>query len=139
MASTADVGVSRENRVLQPYFQTISRAPPSVISEAEEIAFEGKFIANRKPRTLPTTFWNLPVPPCEPPGATSRPALLTTLAKEKRQRAGHAVPTGEKPWEWKNQNNQAGSTLFVSHDFVQGTLREGFERFARWRIPSPAH
>jgi Fic family protein len=41
----------------------------------------------------------------------------------------------KNPGEWKNQNNQAGSTLFVSHEFVQGTLREGFERIRALEDP----
>ena len=28
--------------------------------------------------------------------------------------------------EWKDQNNQAGATVFVDHTLGQGTLREGF-------------
>jgi len=34
----------------------------------------------------------------------------------------------KKPGEWKDKPNQAGNTLFVIPELVQGTLREGFER-----------
>lgn len=43
----------------------------------------------------------------------------------------------KNPGEWKDQNNQAGATLFVPYQLVQGTLREGFDRInalsIRWR------
>ncbi len=41
----------------------------------------------------------------------------------------------KNPGEWKNQNNQAGATLFVAHELVQGTLREGFERIQALEAP----
>ncbi|MGH9363672.1 MAG: Fic family protein, partial [Thermoanaerobaculia bacterium] len=34
----------------------------------------------------------------------------------------------KRPGEWKEQSNQAGSTLFVLPELVPGTMREGFER-----------
>ncbi len=41
----------------------------------------------------------------------------------------------KNPGEWKGQNNQAGATLFVAHELVQGTLREGFERIQALEDP----
>ena len=41
----------------------------------------------------------------------------------------------KQPGEWKDQNNQAGSTLFVAHELVQGTLKESFERILALKDP----
>jgi hypothetical protein len=39
------------------------------------------------------------------------------------------------PGEWKRQNNQAGTYVFVPHDLVEGTLAEGFVHRDRMSAP----
>jgi Fic family protein len=41
----------------------------------------------------------------------------------------------KRPGEWKDQLNQAGSTVFVLPELVPGTLREAFERIQALRDP----
>ncbi|WP_420537390.1 Fic family protein [Ferrovum myxofaciens] len=41
----------------------------------------------------------------------------------------------KNPGQWKEKLNQAGSTLFVYPELVQGTLREGFKRIALLEDP----
>jgi Fic family protein len=41
------------------------------------------------------------------------------------------------PGQFKTMNNQAGSTMFVAYDLVQGTVRQGFGMYQALADPFP--
>lgn len=136
VASTADMGVSRENfAFFESYFSNYIEGTTFLVSEAEEIVFEGKLIANRTEDShdiLGTFQAAMRAPWRDQPASTADDFLgwlknVNALVMQSRLE--------KNPGDWKNQNNQAGSTLFVSHEFVQGTLREGFERIRALEDP----
>lgn len=129
VSATAENGVARENfAFFEAYFSNYIEGTTFLVSEAEEIVFEGKLIPNRTEDShdILGTFRAAMQPPwrAQPPKTAddflhwlkSVNALVMQARLEKN------------PGDWKHQNNQAGSTLFVAHELVQGTLREGFER-----------
>ena len=134
--STADSGVSRENfAFFESYFSNYIEGTTFLVSEAEDIVFEGKLIANRTEDShdiLGTFQAALRAPWRDQPASTADDFLawlknVNALVMQSR--------LDKQPGEWKDQNNQAGSTLFVAHELVQGTLREGFDRI--WALEDP--
>lgn len=136
VTSTADAGVSRENfAFFESYFSNYIEGTTFLVSEAEEIVFEGKLIPNRTEDShdiLGTFQAAMRGPWRDQPAGTADDFLawlknVNALVMQSR--------LDKQPGEWKDQNNQAGSTLFVAHELVQGTLREGFERI--WALKDP--
>jgi hypothetical protein len=58
-------------------------------------------------------------------GCPDADAFLTLLAR--RHATLMEARADKRPGEWKTVGNQAGRTVFVSPDLVEGTLRQGFE------------
>jgi hypothetical protein len=134
--STADSGVSRENfAFFESYFSNYIEGTTFLVSEAEEIVFEGKLIANRTEDShdiLGTFQAAMRSPWRDQPASTADDFLawlknVNALVMQSR--------LDKQPGEWKDQNNQAGSTLFVAHELVQGTLKESFERILALKDP----
>ena len=129
MPATAEAGVARENfAFFEAYFSNYIEGTTFLVSEAEEIVFEGKLIPNRTEDShdiLGTFQAAMRAPWRDQPASTADDFLLwlknvNALVMQSR--------LDKNPGEWKDQNNQAGATLFVAHELVQGTLREGFDR-----------
>lgn len=129
VTATAKAGVARENfAFFESYFSNYIEGTTFLVSEAEEIVFEGKLIPNRTEDShdiLGTFQAAMHSPWRDQPASTADDFLhwlksVNALVMQSR--------FDKNPGEWKNQNNQAGATLFVAHELVQGTLREGFER-----------
>lgn len=59
---------------------------------------------------------------------------LVAMLRE-RHRVLMASRPDKRPGRFKERNNRAGSTHFVDHRLVIGTLREGFDRFAALSDP----
>lgn len=136
VAATAEAGVARENfAFFESYFSNYIEGTTFLVSEAEEIVFEGKLIANRTEDShdiLGTFQAAMRAPWRDQPASTADDFLhwlksVNALAMQSR--------LDKNPGEWKRQNNQAGATLFVAHELVQGTLREGFERIQALEDP----
>ena len=136
VTSMADAGVSRENfAFFESYFSNYIEGTTFLVREAEEIVFEGKLIPNRTEDShdiLGTFQAAMRGPWRDQPASTADDFLawlknVNALVMQSR--------LDKQPGEWKDQNNQAGSTLFVAHELVQGTLREGFERI--WALEDP--
>lgn len=134
--STADAGVSRENfAFFEAYFSNHIEGSTFLVSEAEEIVFEGKLIPNRTEDShdiLGTFQAAMRAPWRDQPASTADDFLVwlknvNALVMQSR--------LDKQPGEWKDQNNQAGSTLFVARELVQGTLREGFDRILALEDP----
>lgn len=129
VAATAETGVARENcAFFESYFSNYIEGTTFLVSEAEEIVFEGKLIPNRVDDShdiLGTFQAAMRAPWRDRPASTADDFLhwlkgVNALVMQSR--------LDKSPGEWKDQKNQAGATLFVAPELVQGTLREGFER-----------
>ncbi len=136
VAATAEAGVARENfAFFESYFSNYIEGTTFLVSEAEEIVFEGKLILNRMEDShdiLGTFQTAMRAPWRDQPASTADDFLhwlksVNALVMQSR--------LDKNPGEWKNQNNQAGATLFVAYELVQGTLREGFERIRALEDP----
>jgi Fic family protein len=134
--STSNAGVARENfAFFESYFSNYIEGTTFLVSEAEEIVFEGKLIANRAEDShdiLGTFQAAMQSPWRDQPASTSDDFLawlknVNALVMQSR--------LDKQPGEWKDQNNQAGSTLFVAHELVQGTLKESFEQILALKDP----
>ena len=134
--ATAEAGVARENfAFFESYFSNYIEGTTFLVSEAEEIVFEGKLITNRAEDShdILGTFQAAMRPPWrDQPARTADDFLhwlksVNALVMQSR--------LDKNPGEWKNQNNQAGATQFVAPELVQGTLREGFMRIQGLEAP----
>lgn len=133
---TAEAGLARENfAFFEAYFLNYIEGTTFLVSEAEEIVFEGKLIPNRTEDSHDVlgTFQAAMQSPWQDQPPSTADEFLSWLksvnALVMRSRLD------KNPGEWKDQNNQAGATLFVHHALIQGTLREGFERIAALEDP----
>ena len=122
-------GVGRENfGFFEAYFSNFIEGTTFTVEEAESIVFERKIIENRSEDShdILGTFSAATTPPWRDQPPKTADAFLSWLknvnALVMQKRAD------KKPGEWKDKRNQAGDTLFVIPELVQGTLREGFER-----------
>lgn len=129
VADTASNGIARENfAFFEAYFSNYIEGTTFLVEEAEEIVFEGKLIPDRTEDSHDVlgTFQCVMADPwrAKPPqtGGEFLGWLKSVNALVMRSRID------KNPGEWKEENNQAGSTLFLPYQLVQGTLREGFER-----------
>ncbi|MEB0032178.1 Fic family protein [Undibacterium sp. RTI2.1] len=129
LPAIAETGIARENfAFFEAYFSNYIEGTTFLVSEAEEIVFEGKLIPNRTEDShdvLGTFQATMQTPWRDRPPSTADDFLhwlknVNALVMRSR--------LDKNPGEWKDQNNQAGSTMFVDHTLVQGTLREGFAR-----------
>ena len=136
VAATAESGIARENfAFFESYFSNYIEGTTFLVSEAEEIVFAGKLIPNRAEDShdiLGTFQAAMRSPWRDQPADTADDFLrwlksVNALVLQSR--------LDKHPGEWKNQNNQAGATLFVTCELVQGTLREGFERIQALEDP----
>jgi hypothetical protein len=134
--ATANAGVALENfTFLEAYFSNYIEGTTFMVSEAEEIVFAGKLIPRRSEDShdILGTFEAALRPPWRdqpPQTADDFPRWLRNV-NALVMRARH----DKNPGEWKTRDNQAGATLFVAHELVEGTLREGFERIAALQEP----
>lgn len=98
------------------------------MSEAEQIVFEGAIIPNRSDDShdvLGTYRAASSAPWFNSPAGT--PAdFLQWLKTVNVLVMGSRLD--KRPGDWKEKENQAGSTVFVHPSLVPGTLLEGFDR-----------
>jgi hypothetical protein len=136
LPAVADTGSARETfAFFEAYFSNYIEGTTFLVREAEEIVFEGKLIPNRTEDShdILGTFQAAMQSPWrdQPPGTADEFLhwLKSVNALVMRSRLD------KNPGEWKDQNNQAGATVFVDPTVVQGTLREGFARIAALEDP----
>ncbi len=125
----APTGIGGENfGFFEAYFSNYIEGTTFTVEEAESIVFERKIIENRSEDShdILGTFNAATMSPWrDQPPKTADEFLswlknVNALVMQKR--------ADKKPGEWKDKPNQAGNTLFVIPELVQGTLREGFGR-----------
>ena len=128
VSANAEKGIARENfAFFEAYFSNYIEGTTFLVSEAEEIVFEGKIIPNRTEDShdiLGTFQATMGAPWRDQPASTAEEFLnwlksVNALVMRSRH--------DKNPGQWKTLNNQAGTTMFVVHELVQGTLKEGFE------------
>lgn len=125
----AETGVARENfAFFESYFSNYIEGTTFLVSEAEEIVFEGKLIPNRTEDShdILGSFQAAMQSPWRDRPASTVDEFLHWLKSVNALVLRSRLD--KDPGQWKNQNNQAGATQFVAHELVPGTLREGFER-----------
>lgn len=136
VAATAEAGVARENfAFFEAYFSNYIEGTTFLVSEAEEIVFEGRLIPNRleDAHDLLGTFQSAMHQPWRDQPANTADDFLHWL-KSVNALVMQSRPD-KHPGEWKSRNNQAGATPFVAPELVQGALREGFERIQALEDP----
>lgn len=119
----------------ESYFSNYIEGTTFTIQEATEIIFEGKIIEQRNEDShdIMGTFKAIMEPPFRSTPPQNEDAFLTWL-----KRCNNLILSSrpdKKPGQWKEQSNQAGNTIFVHPELVQGTLREGFKRVALLEDP----
>jgi hypothetical protein len=134
--ATADTGIALENfTFFEAYFSNYIEGTTFMVSEAEAIVFGGRLIPNRSEDShdiLGVFEAALRAPWRNRPPKTADDFLLWLRnINALVMRARH----DKNPGEWKTRDNQAGATLFVAHELVRGTLREGFERMEALQDP----
>ena len=129
IADPAPAGLARENfAFFESYFSNYIEGTTFTVAEAESIIFDGRIIENRSADShdILGTFAAATRSPWRDRPAQDADEFLAWL-KSVNAQVMQQRPE-KKPGEWKDQVNQAGSTVFVLPELVPGTLREAFER-----------
>lgn len=119
----------------ESYFSNYIEGTTFTVEEASEIIFEGKVIEKRPEDSHDVlgTYQAVTRQPFRSSPPKSEDEFLDWL-----KQANHMILSSrpeKNPGQWKEKLNQAGSTLFVHPELVQGTLREGFKRIALLEDP----
>ena len=119
----------------EAYFSNYIEGTTFTVEEASEIIFEGKMIENRPEDSHDVlgTYQAITQRPFRSNPPRNEDEFLEWL-KLTNYRVLSSRPE-KNPGQWKEKLNQAGSTLFVHPELVQGTLREGFKRIALLEDP----
>jgi hypothetical protein len=136
IADPAPTGLARANfAFFESYFSNYIEGTTFTVAEAESIVFEGRIIENRSADShdILGTFAAATRSPWRDRPAQDAEGFLTWL-KSVNAQVMQQRPD-KRPGQWKDQVNQAGSTVFVLPELVPGTLREAFERIAALADP----
>ena len=129
LVDPASGGAARENfAFFESYFSNYIEGTTFTVAEAESIVFDGRIIENRSADSHDVlgTFTAVTRSPWRDRPAEDADAFLVWL-KSVNAQVMQQRPD-KRPGEWKEQVNQAGSTVFVLPELVPGTLREAFDR-----------
>ena len=129
IADPAPAGLAREHfAFFEAYFSNFIEGTTFTVAEAESIVFDGRIIDNRSADShdILGTFSAATRSPWRDRPAQDADAFLGWL-KSVNAQVMQQRPD-KRPGQWKDQVNQAGSTVFVLPELVPGTLREAFER-----------
>ena len=112
----------------ESYFSNTIDGTTFTVAEAESVVFDGRIIANRSADShdILGTFAAAMRSPWRDRPAKDGEGFMAWL-KSVNAQVMQQRPD-KKPGEWKDEVNQAGSTVFVLPELVPGTLREAFER-----------
>ncbi|WP_204374800.1 Fic family protein [Ferrovum sp. JA12] len=119
----------------ESYFSNYIESTIFTVEEASEIIFEGKMIEKHPEDSHDVlgTYQAITQQPFRSSPPDNEDEFLEWL-----KLTNHMVLSSrleKHPGQWKVKLNQAGSTLFVHPELVQGTLREGFKRVALLEDP----
>lgn len=120
-----DLDAKERFAFFEAYFSNFIEGTQFTIEEAEDIVFHGRVIENRSEdsRDIAGTFDAIVSEPSRASPPDDPPELMEWL-KHINRLVMQAHPS-KRPGEFKEKQNQAGSTLFVAPDMVPGTLAEG--------------
>lgn len=135
-ALTADVG----RRVMLPfwdaYFSNFIEGTEFTPDEAERIVFEGEIPASRPQDAHDIVgTYRLVVDETEMRRRTASADEFIDMLQSWHQTILAGRP-GKRPGQFKLAANQAGSTVFVAPDLVEGTLRRGYETLESLTTPT---
>ena len=129
-------GAARTNLAFfEAYFSNFIEGTEFEIDEAVDIVFNGR-IPNDRPEDAHDVLGTFRIV-----SDTSEMAKLPTSAEELSHllKSRHAVfmelRPDKHPGAYKIKNNQAGSSLFVAPELVEGTLEKGFEIYQSLSVP----
>lgn len=113
----------------EAYFSNFIEGTEFQVEEAAEIVFEGKIPKNR-PKDAHDILgtYQLTSDMAEMKKSPKNVDEFIAILKRRHAFLMQARPE-VRPGEFKTVLNQAGSTLFVAPDLVEGTLRKGFQWF----------
>ncbi len=119
----------------EAYFSNFIEGTEFQIEEAAEIIFQGKIPKNR-PKDAHDILgtYQLTSDAIEMKKCPKNDDELIAILKHRHAFLMQARPE-VRPGEFKTVLNQAGSTLFVAPDLVEGTLRKGFQWFQGLNTP----
>jgi Fic/DOC family len=135
-ADAAPRGAARENfAFFESYFSNFIEGTTFTVDEAESIVFDGQIIENRSADShdILGTFSAATRSPWRDHPAQDAEGFLAWLRSANAQVMQQRPE--KRPGDWKDQVNQAGSTVFVQPALVPGTLREAFERIQALQDP----
>jgi Fic/DOC family len=113
----------------EAYFSNFIEGTEFTVDEAEQIVFEG-VVPEQRPRDAHDIIgtYRLVADPNENRRTARDGSGFVDLIKRQHGRMLAARPD-VRPGEFKVRPNQAGATVFVDPDRVEGTLREAYRRF----------
>ncbi len=119
----------------EAYFSNFIEGTEFQVKEAAEIIFEGKIPQNR-PEDAHDILGTYQITSATKE-MRKRPHSADELIEILKRRHAFLMQGRSEvgPGEFKKVDNQAGSTLFVAPELVEGTLRKGFEWFQGLRTP----
>ena len=119
----------------EAYFSNFIEGTEFQVEEAADIIFKGKIPKNRPQdaHDILSTYQIVSDPKEMKKCPRNEDEFIAIL--KRRHALLMAARPEMQPGEFKTALNQAGSTLFVAPDLVEGTLRKGFQWFQGLRTP----
>lgn len=113
----------------EAYFSNFIEGTQFRVEEASDIVFN-RAIPQERPEDAHDILgtWQIVSDPIEMSRRPTDDATLISLLKRRHAVLMSARPD-KHPGAFKRQDNQAGGTVFVAHDHVEGTLAAGFELY----------
>ncbi len=110
----------------ESYFSNFIEGTEFLVEEAAEIVFEGRIPANR-PEDAHDVLgtYRLAIDPIDSARIPKSPDEMIEILKSRHALVMSGRPD-KNPGLFKDRGNQAGSTVFVAPDLVEGTLEQGF-------------
>jgi hypothetical protein len=120
---------------VESYFSNYIEGTTFTVEEAGDIVFKGKLIALRKEDShdIKGTFDAAARDPFYSKSPESEEAFLEWIRQANAKVM--SARRDKSPGEWKQRPNQAGNTVFVLPDLVEGTLRKAWPLFAAMELP----
>lgn len=134
-AQARDGEASATLAFFEAYFSNFIEGTEFSVSEAREIVFEGA-IPNERPQDAHDVLgtFRLVSDPGEMNILPADPGEFEALLRRRHAAVMEARPDKD-PGAYKSKANQAGSTVFVAPDLVNGTLEQGFEFYRALEEP----
>lgn len=119
----------------EAYFSNYIEGTKFLVEEAERIVF-GRHIPKARPEDAHDILgtWRIVADPVEMARTPTTPDELMALLKRRHAAVMQARPD-KLPGVFKQHANQAGATVFVQPELVEGTLVQGFDLYRALEAP----